>query len=195
MHPCGAVCRGAGAGRSRGRPHGRDHRQPERPGRRKRGAQIDPSGFDANKKIKGKKRHLVVDTLGLALSVAIQPASVQDHDGAVPVLAELKARFPSLSVVWADSAYAGPKLAPQFAALGPWQLVIARKQPGKGFVVLAKTMDHRANFRLARTLSPPRQGLREPRPQSSHLRPSRDDQAHAPSPDKSLIMTQFFPDG
>jgi len=80
----------------------------------------------------------VVDTLGLALSVAIQPASVQDRDGAVPVLAELKARFPSLSVVWADSAYAGPKLAPQFAALGPWQLVIARKQPGKGFVVLAK---------------------------------------------------------
>lgn len=55
----------------------------------------------------------------------------------MPVLKELKRRFPAVGLVWADSAYAGPKLAPQFSALGPWQLVIARK-PAKGFAVLPK---------------------------------------------------------
>jgi hypothetical protein len=44
-----------------------DHRQPERQERRKRGARIDPHGFDAGKKIKGKKRHVLVDTQGLML--------------------------------------------------------------------------------------------------------------------------------
>jgi hypothetical protein len=47
----------------RGKPHRRDHRQPEREKRRKWGPSIDPPGYDAGKKIKGKKRHILVDTL------------------------------------------------------------------------------------------------------------------------------------
>ena len=60
--------------------HG-DHRQPERQGRAKRGALLDPQGFDAGKKITGRKRHILVDTLGLLLSVAVHPANIQDCDG------------------------------------------------------------------------------------------------------------------
>lgn len=57
------------------------------------GADIDPIGYDAGKKVKGIKRHIVVDTLGMILIGQIQPASVQDRDGALPVLAEARRLF------------------------------------------------------------------------------------------------------
>ena len=52
----------------------------------KKGALLDPSGYDAGKKIKGRKRHILVDTLGLLLSVVVHPADVQDRDGAFHLL-------------------------------------------------------------------------------------------------------------
>ena len=57
------------------------HRQSEREERGKRGASIDPPGYDAGKKIKGKKRHVLVDTLGLMLHAIVHPADIQDRDG------------------------------------------------------------------------------------------------------------------
>ncbi len=60
-------------------PNGRDHRQPERQERGKRGASIDPSGYDAGKTIKGKKRHLLVDTQGLLVQALVHPADIQDR--------------------------------------------------------------------------------------------------------------------
>ena len=60
-----------------------DHRQPEREERRKRGACIDPHGYDAGKKIKGKKRHILVDTQGLLLHAIVHAADIQDRDGGV----------------------------------------------------------------------------------------------------------------
>ena len=58
----------------------------------------------------GRKRHLVVDTLGLLLAVVVHPADVQDRDGARLVLAGLEGRFPRLVLVWADGGYAGTLL-------------------------------------------------------------------------------------
>jgi len=54
-------------------PNGGDHRQPECQGRSKRGSTLDPQGFDAGNKVTGRKRHILVDTLGLLLSVAVHP--------------------------------------------------------------------------------------------------------------------------
>jgi transposase len=64
-------------------------------------------GFDAGKKINGRKRHIVVDTMGLLLLVVITSAGVQDRDGARTLLERVKMAMPSLSLVWADGGYAG----------------------------------------------------------------------------------------
>jgi transposase len=65
------------------------------------------SGYDAGKKIKGRKRHLMVDTLGLLLAVSVTAANVQDRDGAHPVVAAAIAKYPSIETIFADSGYAG----------------------------------------------------------------------------------------
>jgi transposase len=67
-------------------------------------------GFDAGKKVNGRKRHVVVDTMGLLLLVVITSASVQDRDGARKLLDRLKMAMPSLSLLWADGGYAGKLL-------------------------------------------------------------------------------------
>ena len=69
------------------------HRLSECQRRGKRGACIDPSGYDAGKKIKGKKRHILVDTVGLLLHAVVHPASIQDRDGAILVLGTLFGSF------------------------------------------------------------------------------------------------------
>lgn len=65
------------------------------------------TGFDAGKRVKGRKRHLVVDSLGMLLAVAVTAASVQDRDGAVPVVAQACGKYASIAILVADSAYAG----------------------------------------------------------------------------------------
>lgn len=64
-------------------------------------------GYDAGKKMKGQKRHVVVDTLGLLLCVVVTAASMQDRDGAHPVLALLREKFSTITLVWVDGGYAG----------------------------------------------------------------------------------------
>jgi len=86
-----------GAGGPRGQPDTGHHRRPEREGRAKGGATLDPSGYDAGKTVLGRKRHILVDTLGLLLSVIIHPANIQDRDGAEAVLREAVAWSPSSS--------------------------------------------------------------------------------------------------
>ena len=65
------------------------------------------SGYDAGKKVKGRKRHLVVDTLGLVLAVSVTAASVQDRDGAHPVVASAMAKYPGIETLYVDAGYAG----------------------------------------------------------------------------------------
>jgi putative transposase len=66
-----------------------------------------PRGYDAGKKIKGIKRHILVDTMGLLLIVVVHIASIQDRDGAKLVLKKVPSRFPRLKLIWADGGYRG----------------------------------------------------------------------------------------
>ena len=75
----------------------------------KGGPRIDPSGYDAGKKIKGKKRHVLVDTQGLLMHAIVHAADIQDRDGGVLLMGTLFGLFPFLLKLYADSGYQGPK--------------------------------------------------------------------------------------
>jgi transposase len=64
-------------------------------------------GYDAGKKVQGRKRHIAVDTIGLLLTVLVTAASVQDRDAARPLLWNLRKAFPTVKLAWADGGYAG----------------------------------------------------------------------------------------
>jgi putative transposase len=67
-----------------------------------------PRGFDGGKQVKGRKRHVLVDTHGLLLTVTVYPADIMDRDGVKRLLREpIPARFPRLRHVWLDAAYNG----------------------------------------------------------------------------------------
>jgi transposase len=95
-----------------------------------------PKGFDAGKKVKGRKRHLVVDTLGLLIALVVQPADVQDYDGAREVIGQAKERFPRLKRLWADSRY-GCNDLPTRVLAAFWIILEVVSRPFRsGFVVL-----------------------------------------------------------
>lgn len=100
-------------------------------------------GYDAGKKIRGRKRHLVVDTLGLVLGVAVTAASVSDRAGALKVLPAVLQSQPRLEVLFADAGYAGGTLAEQLRghATHPalrLEIVQRRDSTPKGFHVQPK---------------------------------------------------------
>jgi putative transposase len=97
-----------------------------------------PSGYDAHKNLKGRKRHLLVDTLGLPLSVYVTSADVQDRVGAQCLLAGLKPLLPRLRKIWANGAYKGEKLAGWCKEQGGWELEIVERSNAdtEGFAVL-----------------------------------------------------------
>jgi transposase len=96
-------------------------------------------GYDAGKKIKGRKRHIVTDTLGLLVGVLIHAANIQDRDGAPDVLTSIRTRWPWLRHVFADGGYAGDKLQAALADKGQWTLeIIRRSDKAQGFEVLPR---------------------------------------------------------
>ena len=98
-----------------------------------------PRGFDAGKKIKGRKRHILTDTGGLLVGVVVHPADIQDRDGAPSLLASIRGLCPWLRHVFADGGYAGDKLAQALKPLGKWTVeIIRRSDAGKGFVLLPR---------------------------------------------------------
>lgn len=119
-------------------------------------AQGGDTGFDAGKKVKGRKRNLVVDTLGLLLAVTITSASVQDRDTAADVVAKAYAKVPGLKKLYTDGAYGGKSALaiekthgisvevvrhPGNRSTGTWhdtQQVLWPEEVPKGFVVQAK---------------------------------------------------------
>jgi len=137
-HPSRALRRGAREGGTPGEPLGGGHRQPERQGGAKRGALVDPQGFDAGKKVTGRKRHILVDTLGLLPNVVVHPADVQDRDGAYELLRRSRASFPFIERIFADAGYQGPKMAAAVARTGAWKLEIVKRIEPHRFVVLPK---------------------------------------------------------
>ena len=90
-------------------------------------------GFDAGKKIKGRKRHLLCDTLGLMMRIEVHSAGVQDRDGAALLFDRIATRFPFVERFFADAGYQGPRVAA--AAPRPVEIV---KRTDPSFVVQAK---------------------------------------------------------
>ena len=96
-------------------------------------------GFDAGKKVKGRKRHIVVDTIGLLFGLVVHAADIQDRDGAPAVLKSIRHACPWLRHVFADGGYAGPKLRGALDRMGEWTLqIVKRSDTAKGFEVLPR---------------------------------------------------------
>jgi len=98
-----------------------------------------PRGYDAGKKIKGRKRHVLTDTNGLLVAAVVHQADIQDRDGAPLVLASARYLYPWLRHVFADGAYSGAKLDTALENIGRWTIeVIKRSDAASGFVVLPR---------------------------------------------------------
>jgi len=98
-----------------------------------------PRGYDAGKRIYGRKRHIVTDTNGLLLGVHVHPANVQDCHGAVPLLKKVGMKFPRLRHVFADRIYRGKQLLDALSESGPWTVeIVERPQGVKGFQLLPR---------------------------------------------------------
>lgn len=98
-----------------------------------------PRGYDAGKKVKGRKRHIVTDTVGHLVGLIVHIASIQDRDGAVAVLASIRRLYPWLRHIFADAGYAGDKLREALSALGRWTVqIIKRSDTAQGFEVLPR---------------------------------------------------------
>lgn len=98
-----------------------------------------PRGYDAGKRVYGRKRHIVTDTEGLLLATYIHPANVQDCHGAVPLLEKLRNKFPELRHVFTDRIYRGEQLEKAIAHCGPWEIEVVERPKGvKGFQLLPR---------------------------------------------------------
>jgi putative transposase len=91
-----------------------------------------PRGFDAAKRVKGRKRHIVTDTTGSLLAVLVHAANIQDNHGAVPLLRSLGRRFPKLRHIFADRVYRGQKLLNAIADSGKWTIEIVTRSQSVG---------------------------------------------------------------
>jgi transposase len=99
-----------------------------------------PVGYDAAKRIKGRKRHLLVDTLGLVLGVAVTPASTTERDGAQLLLGRVLGWFTWLRILWVDGGYTGETFAQWVKGLRPKLAVtvVKRSDDTVGFKVLPR---------------------------------------------------------
>jgi transposase len=130
--PADGPARGGGA---RGLALRRSNRQSERQNPENGGTR----GYDAGKKIKGRKRHILTDNCGYLFHAAVHTADIQDRDGAPLVLAAIINRFPWLRHVFADGGYAGDKLKDALAKIGKGTLeIIKQSDTAKGFELLPR---------------------------------------------------------
>jgi putative transposase len=97
----------------------------------------EDKGFDAGKKIKGIKRHIIVDTLGLVLAVVVQSASVQDRDGAVEVVNKMVGSWKKVIKIFADGGYRG-QLIKAIKAIFKIELEIIKRDELHTFKILPK---------------------------------------------------------
>jgi transposase len=98
-----------------------------------------PRGYDAGKKVKGRKRHVLTDTNGLLVAAVVHEGDIQDRDGAPLVLAAVRYLYPWLRHVFADGAYSGTKLDIALDKIGQWTIeIVKRSDAVGGFVVLSR---------------------------------------------------------
>ncbi|MFF6981296.1 transposase [Streptomyces sp. NPDC008343] len=98
----------------------------------------DSRGYDAAKKINGRKRHITVDTLGLPVMITVTPADIQDRDAARDVFWRLRLTQPQITQVWADRGYAGDLVEWARDRLWLTLRIVSRPKGTKGFVVLPR---------------------------------------------------------
>jgi transposase len=106
-----------------------------------RGADTVPGttrGYDAGKKVNGRKRHIAVDTGGLLLAVVVTIAGIQDRDAAHRLLTQLRGRFSTVALVWADGGYAGRLVIWARKVLALTVEVVRPTDDVKGFAVLPR---------------------------------------------------------
>ena len=99
---------------------------------------MDPVGYDAGKRTKGRKRHLLTDTLGLPLRVVVHSAGIQDRDGAALVLGGLRGRCPHLELVWADAGYLARQVDAAVAAVPDLRIEIVKRSQPTGWELLPR---------------------------------------------------------
>jgi hypothetical protein len=98
-----------------------------------------PHGFDAGKKVKGRKRHIVTDTQGKLLCGIVHAANVQDRDGAPAVVSLASASYPTVAHLFADGGYAGEKLENALQKIeGPAIEIVGRSDGATGFAIVAR---------------------------------------------------------
>lgn len=97
-----------------------------------------PRGFDAGKRINGRKRHILVDTLGLLLAVVVTAASLQDRDGARLLLGRLPGHCKKLRKIWVDGGYSGQLVAWAAERFKFCLAVVLRPKECKKFVLLPR---------------------------------------------------------
>ncbi len=97
------------------------------------------SGYDAGKRIKGRKRHIITDTIGFLIGFVIHAGDIQDRDGAPFVLDTIRYTHPWLRHIFADGGYAGPKLKGRLTKIGCWTMeIVKRSDTAKGFEIIPR---------------------------------------------------------
>jgi transposase len=129
-----------------------------------RGADTVPTPAAATtpaKKVKRRKRHIAVDTNGLLLAVVVTIAGIQDRDGGLPLLAALRARFSTITLVWADAGHAGRLVTWASTVLQLVVEIVKRRDDLTGVPRSAPPLSGRANVGLDQQTPPLRPGLRD----------------------------------
>ncbi|MEU5524927.1 transposase [Streptomyces sp. NPDC047860] len=119
-------------------------------------------GYDAAKKINGRKRHITVDTLGLPVMITVTPADIQDRDAARDVLWRLRLTQPQITQIWADRGYAGDLVTWARDRLWLTLRIVSRPKGTKGLRRPAPPLESRAHDRLVHERPPQRTRLRTP---------------------------------
>ena len=151
-----------------------------------------PRGYAAEKMVKGRKRHILTDTIGLLVGAIVHPGDVQDRDGAPPLLDSVRSAFPWLRHVFADAAYAGDKLKGALEALGSMddrdRQAIRHRQ---GLYPAAPALGGRTHAGLAQPQSSSGQGFRGHHRERGDLALHRQRQADvAPSGGRLILPRQ-----
>lgn len=148
-------------------------------------------GYDAAKRINGRKRHIAVDTLGLPVMITVTAADMTDRDAARELLWHLRLTHPQITQVWADSAYAGQLVTWADERLRLTLRTVSRPRGTTGVRRPTPPLARRAHHRLAHERAPQRPRLRTPAParrSTSHLGPHH---PHDPPPHPQRLTAEL----